>query len=144
MPPQAFAWAKSQNLMLLDDIGGVSQVEGGRTGQTIPIQVISPSNGSIYLLSDGVPANNQRIKLEVLSDEDVRSVTIYMDGEVLAVLDSEPFQIWWVLSPGEHQIWVEAVTSDDRMIKSPVTLLFCKLRSRSSAGSISSALLSDC
>jgi len=120
LPPQAFAWAKSQNLMLLDDIGGVSPVEGGRTGQTIPILVISPSNGSIYLLSDGVPANNQRIKLEVLSDEDVRSLTIYMDGEVLAVLDAEPFQIWWVLTPGEHQIWVEAVTNDDRKIKSPV------------------------
>jgi len=39
---------------------------------------------------------------------------------VLAVLDAEPFQIWWVLTPGEHQIWVEAVTNDDRKIKSPV------------------------
>ncbi|OGO33715.1 MAG: penicillin-binding protein 1C [Chloroflexi bacterium RBG_16_54_18] len=121
LPPQALAWAKSQKLVLLDEFGGVSQSDGGRTGQTIPIQMISPSNGSIYLLSDGVPANNQRIKLEAFADEDVISVTIYMDGEELAVLDSEPFQIWWVLSSGEHQVWVEAITRSDQIIKSPVT-----------------------
>jgi membrane carboxypeptidase/penicillin-binding protein PbpC len=119
-PPQALTWARSQKLVLLGDFGGVSQVDDGRNGQAIPIEVVSPSKGSIYLLSDGVPANHQRIQLEAIVYVEVRKVTIYMDGEVLAILDSEPFQIWWVLSPGEHHVWVEAVTGTEQIITSPV------------------------
>lgn len=119
LPAQAGPWARAQKLVLLNDLLSVtsSTVE---TSFSSPLELVSPANGSIYLLADGIPADQQRIALEAVTGVEITRLTFFMDGKQLAILNDSPYQIWWRLIAGEHQVWVEALTSNQQLIKSPV------------------------
>jgi hypothetical protein len=50
----------------------------------------------------------------------LKEVTLWVDGELVARLDSAPYQAWWVLQPGLHRAWVEGVDASGQHFVSEV------------------------
>jgi len=118
LPPQARPWARAQGLTLLSDL----QAAAGEAGPAAPLRLVSPAQGSAFVLSPDFEADAQRARLEAVGESGLGQVTLWLDGEMLAAFDQAPYQFWWPLAPGEHQAWAEGTRSDGtRLISQRVT-----------------------
>ncbi len=122
LPPQAQPWARAEGLLLLSDL---QPTTGGKPGDAsspivLPLQLLSPPDGSIYLLAAGLSPGAQRIQLEAVGESGLRYVTIWVDGIELARFTAAPYKTWWTLTLGSHRAWVTALRSDGKRITSPV------------------------
>jgi membrane carboxypeptidase/penicillin-binding protein PbpC len=112
LPPQARPWARAQGLTLLSDLQAVA----GEAGPAAPLRLVSPSQGSAFVLSADFDADAQRARLEAVGESGLRQVTLWLDGEMLAAFNQAPYQFWWPLAPGEHQAWAEGTRSDGTQV----------------------------
>jgi len=46
-----------------------------------------------------------------------------MDGNLLATLSSPPYQAWWSLIVGEHQVWAQGLDVNGEMVKSDIVTI---------------------
>ncbi len=125
LPDQARQWAHSQGLVLLKDLVKDSDSQSLQSAPlTTPgLSIASPANGSQYYLSTFTDRASQRIMVEVSGTLHLSEIEIVVDGIVVQRLGAAPFRIWWVLEPGEHQIWATGVTQDGKRITSePVNI----------------------
>ena len=76
------------------------------------MRLVSPAQGSAFVLSPDFEADAQRARLEAVGESGLGQVTLWLDGEMLAAFDQAPYQFWWPLAPGEHQAWAEGTRSD--------------------------------
>jgi hypothetical protein len=60
----------------------------------------------------------QRIPIQAVGEPGLRDVTLWVDGEMVASLNSEPYQAWWVLKLGVHRVWAEAIQENGESIRS--------------------------
>jgi len=65
----------------------------------------------------------QQIQIEVAAGSGISQVTIWVDGDLLTILSSPPYQAWWSLSAGEHRFWVEGVNPNGNTVKSDVVTI---------------------
>ncbi|HEX9676237.1 MAG TPA: transglycosylase domain-containing protein [Anaerolineales bacterium] len=112
LPPQARPWARAQGLTLLSDLQAVA----GEAGPAAPLRLVSPAQGSAFVLSADFEADAQRARLEAVGESGLRQVTLWLDGEMLGAFDQAPYQFWWPLAPGEHQAWAEGTRSDGTQV----------------------------
>lgn len=113
LPVSAQPWARAQGLPLLVDI------PQGITDEVQPqIIIISPRNLANFRIDSGFDTSAQKILIEAVTSVGISEVTIWVDGISLATLNEPPFQFWWQLSPGEHQLWATGLTGDNRLISS--------------------------
>jgi hypothetical protein len=61
--------------------------------------------------------------VEAAAGQGVTNVTLWVDGEFLARLDTSPYQAWWPLTPGEHRFWAESVTATGKTMTSEVVTI---------------------
>jgi 1A family penicillin-binding protein len=130
LPPQAYPWARSQDLLLYADLTGVVPVEPEQSSAVEPapsspapvrsLALLSPAEGGIFRLSASLTAQAQRIRLEAVSDLELAQVTLWVDGKQVSSLESAPYQAWWTLTPGLHHAWAQAILADGQEISSPV------------------------
>jgi membrane carboxypeptidase/penicillin-binding protein PbpC len=126
LPPQAQPWARLQGLTLYSDL-----LQTAQAGQTLvvqveqaPLRLLAPAQGSIYILAPGFAADAQRIHLEAVGEAGLREVILYVDGQVVERFNEGPYLAWWVLTPGEHRAWAEAVRQDgERIVSQVVTFI---------------------
>lgn len=91
----------------LASAGSGSVPGAGRAGPERPgISLARPAPNSEYRLSPALPREHQRIPLTVHASLGLAldEVTLLVDGEVWAILDSPPYEAWWPLRPGEHRV----------------------------------------
>ncbi|MEW5873091.1 MAG: penicillin-binding protein 1C [Chloroflexota bacterium] len=124
LPIQAQAWARSQGLALYSDL---LPGEGVELGQAAPVlragealRMLAPATGSVYVLSTGLTAGAQRIRLEAVGAAGLRQVVLYVDGQAVASFAGGPYQAWWELSLGSHRAWAEAVGEAGEKVTSEV------------------------
>lgn len=133
LPPEAESWAQSQGLMLYSALQQNGQVstsgaQDARLTPAVPplqadaLNISSPATGSIYHLSPEFASEAQRIRLEAVGQPGLRWVTIWVDGVQLARLESAPYLTWWMLTPGEHRVWAEALSTEGKKLTSPVVI----------------------
>lgn len=106
LPPEAHEWAIRQ---------GIPQPPVGARlvgGETIPARLLSPDPYTIFQLSPVLPEGSQRIHLRVAVPTRAASVTYWLDGSLLVTVNQAPFDTWWPLYPGDHQLYA-VVTLDD-------------------------------
>ena len=134
LPPQLQPWARSQGLTLLADLQPAAALSGAATPVLSPdvsslapaVQVVSPAPSSIFLLSSGFSAGSQRILLEAIAPAGALEVSLWLDGQLLASFAAAPYQFWWPLAPGEHQLWAEARLGDGQTVQSAVVKFVVK------------------
>ena len=87
-----------------------------------PLLIASPAPNARYRLSTALPAESQRVPLTVHPGFGVlpREVTLLVDAEVWAVLDRPPYQSWWPLRPGQHQVQALVLDASGNRWASPV------------------------
>jgi hypothetical protein len=119
LPPAAHPWAREQGLALLDDLLQASS-QGEAVAVVGPLRLVAPDPNTIYRLSPSLPAEAQRVRLEALATAGVVEVTFYLDGTALARVDEPPYETWWPLAAGRHEVWVEARSVAGEVLTSPV------------------------
>ncbi|MBE3037506.1 MAG: penicillin-binding protein, partial [Chloroflexi bacterium] len=135
LPPQAGPWARAHGLLLLSDLrqAAGSNLPADNTPTPIPgeaasptpvavedapLSLLSPADRSTYTISALLPLNGQQLHLEAVAEAGLHQVTLFVDGQPLAVLASPPYEAWWVLSPGEHAAWATALHPDGTQVES--------------------------
>jgi len=132
LPPQAGPWAHGHGLLLLSDllppaplITPLPEGSGGQgtppqpTAQPQELSLVSPGDRTTFQISPGLPLADQQIRLLAVGAGDLTQVTLYVDGQALASLDSPPYQAWWVLAAGAHEAWAAGLRLDGTRVESP-------------------------
>ena len=115
LPVEAQAWAHVQGLPLISDY---SQAESPLSEPEEALILLSPSPNATYRIDPNFDLSSQQLQIEAAAGAGISEVTLWMDGNLLTAFPSEPYQTWWTLSAGEHQILVQGVSSDGESVKS--------------------------
>jgi membrane carboxypeptidase/penicillin-binding protein PbpC len=113
LPPEAQEWARQNGVPQPPE--GVA-AGGGDDGAAL--RIISPDAATVYIVSPRLPVENQLIPLRVAAAGALRSVTFYLDGAVVETVTSAPFEAWWALAPGTHQVRAEARLEGGEVVES--------------------------
>ncbi len=108
LPPQAAGWANAEGILLYADLLTASALPGP-TQPASALTIISPAPNTVYRLSGSLPGSAQKIRLAAIGEAGLRQVTIYVDGAPVATLTEAPFEFWWPLAIGTHEVWAEGV-----------------------------------
>lgn len=111
LPPEAQDWARRQGIPQPPVYVHVL------AGEEAPVRLLSPDPYTIFRLTPLVPAETQRIRLRIVVPADAVRVIYRMDGEPVVESDAAPFEAWWVLSPGEHELSAEVTLRDGRVLE---------------------------
>ena len=126
LPPQAIPWARTHNILLLGDLTPTNQPKTSEPGDisNTRLMIRSPGDRTIFQIAPGTPLANQQIQLEAVGENGLLQVQILVDGIVAASFDSAPYETWWQLVAGDHEILAEAVAADGSIIRSePVRIM---------------------
>jgi hypothetical protein len=105
-------------LPLLDDLLQASS-QFQEIAAVTPLRLVSPDPNSLYRLSPTLPPEAQKLRLEAVATAGILELTFYLDGVPLARLDAPPYETWWQLTPGRHQVWAEARSTAGEQLTSP-------------------------
>ncbi|MFP4321343.1 MAG: penicillin-binding transpeptidase domain-containing protein, partial [Anaerolineales bacterium] len=114
LPPEARDWAARQGI----PAPPVGARLVGYDAQ--PVRLLAPDPYTVFQLSPFTPYENQRIRLQTATPPDTVRVRYMLDGEPLASSDTAPFEIWWALTPGPHELQAVATLADGQTIESAV------------------------
>lgn len=70
--------------------------------------LLAPADGAVFALSPGVPSERQQIMLRAAASNDTTRLRFIVDGTLVATCSGPPWQTFWPLAPGTHEVWVEA------------------------------------
>jgi hypothetical protein len=89
---------------------------------SLPLQIVSPAPNTIFRRTSNFDQSTQKLHIEAVGKTDLHDVTLYMDGIALAWFKDEPYETWWLLTVGMHQVWAEAITSNgDRVMSGKIS-----------------------
>jgi membrane peptidoglycan carboxypeptidase len=119
LPPEFHTWAREQGWPLLVDLKPSERrppapAEAG-------LRFLYPDPGAVFYLSSALPPEAQRILLQVAGGEPYGQVTVWLDERPLAVISEPPYQLWWQLEPGEHQLYLSGVAAGGQRVTGPIT-----------------------
>ncbi len=88
-------------------------------GQSPSLSLSSPDPNGVYRLSDALPADVQQLRLAVQpSSAAWQRVMFYVDGQAVGAATAAPFEVWWPLQRGSHQISALALDPAGREVAS--------------------------
>jgi len=114
LPTSAQAWAHANHIVLLSDLLTGSGISSGNG----PLQMLSPDPNATFHLTESLPRSSQRVRLAAAGESGLGAVRFYVDGNLVATVDSPPYEAWWILTPGIHHAWAQAVRSTGEQISS--------------------------
>ena len=118
LPPLAQPWARSQGLILLNDL---SQHTLNRpTWDEYPLQIIAPGDNTTYRANTFLDPDAQQLHIEAASSLGLNWVELWVDNSLLARIQNPPFEAWWPLQVGQHTTWAQAETKEGHSIQSPI------------------------
>lgn len=124
LPAVLHPWARAQGLDLWHDLQMASEARGETAVSAAAdpsLRLVSPDPQAVYRLSPALPQAAQKLRLQAVGDADFRRVSLWIDDGLLATLDTPPFEAWWTLSPGQHQVWAEGYDADGaHVVSQPV------------------------
>ncbi len=120
LPTQAQRWAHSQGLALLSDYSSP-------LAQTGSLLLISPQPGATYSLSSKLDPTAQQLPIQALAGAGLTNISLWVDDQQIATFTTPPYLTWWLLNPGTHHFWAQALTSSGQTIRTdPVEIIVTK------------------
>jgi len=113
LPVAAQGWARAQGLPLLADLESAAISD-----QRSAISLLSPRPNTTYRLDPNFNQSAQQLLVEAAPGQGITNITVWVDGNLLAMLESAPYQAWWPLAVGEHRFWAEGVTANGETVTS--------------------------
>jgi hypothetical protein len=83
------------------------------------LHILSPDPQSVYQISPSLPLDSQKLHIIINGPSGLQQVTVYMDGLSLFTLTASPFEMWWMLQPGQHTLFAIGLLDDGSIIRSP-------------------------
>jgi membrane peptidoglycan carboxypeptidase len=130
LPLAAQGWARTQGLTL---VGDLAQSSTGNNDQFSPrpgsatragvISLLSPLPNTTYRIDPNFDQSAQQVLVEAVAGQGIINITLWVDGELLAMPESAPYQSWWPLSPGEHRFWAEGLNAAGETVTSDVVVI---------------------
>jgi membrane carboxypeptidase/penicillin-binding protein PbpC len=117
LPPGARAWAVKNGLALATALTPWPPLPEGE-GENNQLMVVSPDPESVYQISPTLPIEAQKLKIAAVGSAGVRDVTILLDGVPLARFDAPPFEAWWVIAEGKHEVYAEGIDAEGKTVRS--------------------------
>jgi penicillin-binding protein 1C len=110
LPELAREWARAQGWRLADEADA-----------SVPsIRLVRPFEGAQYRLSSELPADAQRVTLEMaVTGLAVRKAEYAIDGETVAAVEAAPYAGLWTLRPGAHTVVGRVWLADGQMVETP-------------------------
>jgi hypothetical protein len=90
---------------------------------TSGLTLTSPTDNTTYRITPTLDLNAQQLTFSTLTAPDLAQVTFFVDASALITLSAPPYQTWWTLSLGAHQLWAEGVTTNGATVKSNVVTI---------------------
>jgi penicillin-binding protein 1C len=118
LPVTAQGWAQTQGLPLLVDLSRTAD-----SSQESAISLISPLPNTTYRLDPNFEKSAQQLLVEATAGQGITDIKLWVDGNLLATLDSAPYQAWWPLVVGEHQLWAQGITASGETVMSEVVTI---------------------
>ncbi|NDJ84976.1 MAG: penicillin-binding protein [Chloroflexi bacterium] len=115
LPPEARDWASRQGIPPPPD--GVVQLN---TEDELPVKLLAPDPYTIFQISPITPRETQRIRLSVSVPLETVRVNYWLDEELVATIEEEPFEYWWPLEPGQHELVAIAELKNGETLESQV------------------------
>lgn len=113
LPLPAVPWARLQGLALFSDY--LERADG-----TITLVITSPDPNAVFHLAADVPLTGQSLQVSAEAPAGLKGVRLLLDGQELARFEAPPFQVWWQLEIGDHEVWAEAVNQAGEPVTSAV------------------------
>ena len=120
LPPAFHVWARNEGLPLLADLAPAPQSPPVSTAEN-GLRVVYPDPNAIFYLSPALPLEAQRILLQVAGGENHGRVTLWLDGSQLSTFTQPPYEFWWQLAPGQHQLSVTALAANGATVTGQAT-----------------------
>ncbi|MBN1430824.1 MAG: transglycosylase domain-containing protein [Anaerolineae bacterium] len=102
LPARAQTWARREGLLTLP-----IALESADD-----LVLLAPDPETVFLIDPTLPASAQQVRLAASGPNTILSITFYVDGEPYQIDDTVPFEVWWPLEAGRHELYVEAETPD--------------------------------
>jgi membrane peptidoglycan carboxypeptidase len=118
LPPEAREWARQNGVPQPPARRASNLPLGERPTSNFPLQITSPDPKTIYQISPRLPRASQQIPFRAIAGEPMASVTFILDGQRLATMNAEPFEMWWALAAGAHQLMAEGVLKNGGVVQS--------------------------
>lgn len=116
LPPEARDWAV-RNRLRLPPPGAETRIPDQAAG----VRLLAPDPYSIFQISPIIPRQHQRVRFTVGAPMDTESVTYTLNAVDIGTVDEAPWELWWVLEPGEHVLSATAQRADGvREVSAPV------------------------
>ena len=109
LPQEARDWGL-RNGIPLPPSGAAVRV----TDKTDALRLLAPDPYTIFQLSPILPAATQRLRLTVGAPPGTRSVTYVLDGQAIGTAEASPWEVWWPLATGDHELVARARWRMDR------------------------------
>ncbi|GAB4458739.1 MAG: hypothetical protein Kow00120_27180 [Anaerolineae bacterium] len=106
LPPEARDWARRAGIAEPPSDAPPAASAGTATGAAL--RLTAPDPYAIFRLSPRTPAETQRIRLAAIAPPEAARLTFLLDGAPLVTLDGPPWEMWWALTPGAHELTVRA------------------------------------
>ncbi|MCD4684725.1 MAG: transglycosylase domain-containing protein [Anaerolineae bacterium] len=114
-PPAAQDWALRQGIPQ-PPVG--AELVGGRD---VPVRLLSPDPYTVFRLTPLLPEDEQRIRLTIAVPTHTEQVTYWLNDEALVTVNEAPFDYWWSLLPGEHDLHAVVALTDGSSITTEST-----------------------
>jgi hypothetical protein len=109
-PPELQEWAASNGSTVI-----AAKVTAAEAAPVAPqgLVLTSPDPNSVFRISASMPVDMQQVRLAARPAEGgrLRQLTFMVDGQPIGTVTDPPFETWWTLQPGAHQM--SAVAEDE-------------------------------
>jgi penicillin-binding protein 1C len=127
VPLEALPWARDAGLDLPPIAPYSAGVHGAATSRVTEtanaaLRLVSPADGLVLSMSREVRLADQVLPVKLLASVPVAAVEVFVNGEPLARLANEPYQVAWQLQPGTYLFEARATTAAGREVRTSASL----------------------
>ncbi len=113
LPPQVHPWARAQGLPLYSDLLSASPLlQSEVQGNPAALRIVAPGDRTVYRLAPELSREMQRLHLQAVAEAGLQGISLWLDGRQLAAFSGPPYETWWALEVGTHQVWATAHTPE--------------------------------
>ncbi len=116
LPQDVRSWAIKHGFPQPPTSGGASngspnsQNPGDSNATTV--RLLSPDPYTVFQLTSVLPTNAQQIRFSAAVPNNTTKITYQVDGQPVSSTDQPPWDAWWTLTPGAHQLVAVATLTD--------------------------------
>jgi penicillin-binding protein 1C len=112
LPPEARTWAAQQGIPA-PPLGSLITAFDEQ-----PLRLLNPDPYTVFQLTPFSPYETQRIRLSVAAPSDAQQVFYWLGDDLIGTSQTSPFEVWWPLEPGRHELFATALLADKTVLVS--------------------------